>query len=147
MSIPDTHETWRDGIRRVSEQSAGVLQVRVIDALAASELLAQALLGDYEAVVMLRAMAEAEMQVRRAPRNRPALCVACPRAVRRINRATIFGVAAPAIPSPTSAIAFVFCDRCATDRGTLVAKANEGLRRLWPELRPVTITDPIGGRA
>jgi hypothetical protein len=147
MSTPDTDETWRDGIDRVGEEAAGVLHVRIIDALAGSELLVRALSGDPEAMVMLRAVDEAEMQVTQAPRKQPALCVACPRAVRRINRGTVFGVLVPVVPFPTTALGFVFCEKCAAAPAALMAKAAKGLRRIWPDLRPITITDPIGGRA
>ena len=44
-------------------------------------------------------------------------------------------------------LAFSFCDACAADPRHLMAKASEGLRRLWPDLRAIEITHPDGGSA
>ena len=142
-----TDHAWRDGMQRVNDESGGLLNVDIIDSRYGAELLAHAMLGDSEALALLKAVAQAGARVKGAPRRTPALCIACPRAVKRISCDTVFGVATPAIPSPTGAVGFVFCEKCAADRVALATKAADGLRRIWPDLRPVQITHESGGRA
>jgi len=138
---------WLDGIQKVNDEAAGLMDVTIIDADAGREMLVDAALGNYEAAIMLQAVRQAAARIKQAPRNKPALCICCPRAIRRLTPGTVFGLAVPATASPSGAIGFVFCDRCAVDRSTLAAKATRGLRRIWPGLRPVEITHSTGGRA
>jgi hypothetical protein len=145
VSASDT--AWRDGVQAVNDEAAGLLDVNIVDANMGVDLLVDAIRGDHEAAALLQAIREAADRVRKAPRRTPALCICCPRSVKRIRAGTVFGIAVPATPNPTRAIGFVFCDRCAADRSTLAARAADGLRRIWPDLRPITITDPIGGHA
>jgi hypothetical protein len=147
MTGSPNNTAWLTGIHAVSSEAAGLLDVSIIDASMGVDLLVDAMRGDSEAAALHQAVRQAAERVRRAPRNKAALCICCPRSVKRIRPDTVFGIAVPATPTPTGAIGFVFCDRCAADRSTLAAKAADGLRRIWPDLRPITITDPIGGRA
>jgi hypothetical protein len=98
-------------------------------------------------VALLLAVRQAATRIKQAPQRKPTLCICCPRSIKRLSATTVFGVASAGIANPTAAIGFVFCERCAADRATLAARAAEGLRRIWPDLRPVTITHPTGGRA
>jgi hypothetical protein len=147
MNTSHDGRAWRDGVQAVNDEAAGLLDVNIIDAVSGAELLANAALGDREAAALLLAVTQAAARIKQAPRRKPALCICCPRAVKRLSSATVFGVAVPATANPSGAIGFVFCDRCAGDRDTLAAKAAEGLRRIWPDLRPVAVTHPEGGRA
>lgn len=147
MNAPDDARTWRDAVQRVNDSAAGVIDVSIINATTGAMLMADALLGDQVAATLLLAVTQAAARIKRAPRQKPALCVCCPRSVRRVCSDTVFGVASPSVPNPAGVIGFVFCDRCAGTPGSLAAKATEGLRRIWPDLRPITITDPVGGHA
>jgi hypothetical protein len=138
---------WLDGIQAINDEAAGMLDINIIDAAAGLEMLLDAALGNVEAATLMRAVHQAAARIKNAPRNAPAFCLCCPRSVRRINSATIFGVARPSTAKPSNALAFVFCDRCSADRGNLAARAATGLRRIWPDLKPVTVTHPEGGRA
>jgi hypothetical protein len=140
-------EAKREAIQSVNDVSAGLLNVSIVDAGAWAGLLAHALMGDRGSEALLQAVVQAGARVEQAPRRLPALCLCCPRAVKRISANTVFGVAMPVIGKPTGAVGFVFCDRCASDRSALPTKAITGLRRIWPELRQVEITHPVGGQA
>lgn len=147
MSGLITNLEWRVGIEQVQEEARGLLDVTIIDAVTGSELLASAVMGDSEATALLQAVTQAAARIKQAPPRTPALCMCCPRPVKRVTAATVFGVAVPASPNPSGAVGFVFCDRCGADRASLLTKAAEGLRRIWPDLRCVEITHPEGGRA
>ena len=147
MSAARIDAAWRDGVQSVNDESGGLLDVSIVDARSGIELIAEAVLGDREAAGLLQAVRQAAQRVRQAPRRKPTLCICCPRAVKRIGPETVFGIATPATPNPTGAIGFVFCAKCAADRGTLVAKAAEGLKRIWPGLRCVQVTHGEGGHA
>jgi len=142
-----TANEWREGIGQIQGESGGLLDVTIIDKVTGSALLAAAALGDREASALLQAVAQAAKRIQQAPRQAPALCVCCPRPVKRITAGTVFGVAVAASPDPTGAVAFVFCEQCGDDRASLLNKAAVGLRRIWPDIRPIDITHQDGGRA
>ncbi len=146
MNASITDSEWRKGVQQVHDESGGVLDITIVDAVTAAALLIAASLGDTEASAILYAVAQSARDVRQAPRRLPALCVCCPRAVKRISANTVFGVAAASAPKPTGGIGFVFCEKCSKDRASLVAKAVDGLRHIWPSLRSIKITHD-GGRA
>lgn len=140
-------ETWRAGIQSVIAESGGVLSVEIFDAMAGAELFVRAMAGDDDAMRMFSALAQAVANVRDAPRSKPALCICCPRAVKRVTPRTVFGIVSADSPSASGALGFVYCDRCAADPSTLVSKAAAAFRRICPTLREVSITHPDGGRA
>jgi hypothetical protein len=104
--------------------------------------------GDPESIRLLRAILDTAQWIKSAPRKRPVLCICCPQPVRQISRTTAFGVVSPATPRPTDALAFAFCDACGGHPGgDVMEKARSGLRRIWPDLRPIAVTHEAGGRA
>ncbi len=91
MSASDT--AWRDGVQAVNDEAAGLLDVNIVDASAGVDLLVDAMRGDPEAAALLQAIRQAADRVRKAPRRQPALCICCPRSVKRIRPSTVFGIA------------------------------------------------------
>jgi hypothetical protein len=142
-----TDQMWAAGIMAVTKESAGVVDVFVIDSATCAELLAAGLMGgDDRSLALYQAVDATAKRITHAPRRSPPLCICCPRSIKRITRATIFGLAVPATANPEAAIGFAFCTKCGTaDRGTLQAKATEGLRRIWPDLKQFVVTHPTGG--
>ncbi len=135
------------GIRAVSAESGGAINVTIVTPETGRELIAWAALGNSEAATLLRAVVGSAAWIKRAPRDKPTLCMCCPRPIRRVTGATVFGVAAPANDRPVQAIGFAFCDRCGERPSELLGKAAAGLRRIWPDLREIAITHQSGGRA
>jgi hypothetical protein len=132
-------KAWAEAIGGIQREAAGLLDVSIVDARSGVELIADAIRGDREAAEVLQAVRQAAQRVREAPRRKPALCIYCPRAVKRITAETVFGIAIPATANPTRALGFVFCAKCAADRGALAAKAVDGLKRIWPDLRTIEV--------
>ena len=128
---------WAEAIGEVHREFAGALNVNIVTAAAGVQLVAASMLGDPEATMLLRAILDSAAWIKRAPRQQPVLCMCCPQPIRRITPATVFGVAAPAIATPGRAIGFAFCDACGERPGELMAKATEGLRRIWPDMREI----------
>jgi hypothetical protein len=62
-------------------------------------------------------------------------------------RDLVFGIAAPSTQLPLSGVDFAICGACAADRARLMARAAEGLRLIWPDLRPIVVTHPEGANA
>jgi hypothetical protein len=143
----DIDEKWAAGMRTVTTESAGLLEIRVIDSKQGAALFGAAKAGDGKARGLFGAVSEAANQIRSAPRNRPALCLCCPTAVRTITPSTVFVVASPANAGRTRAVGAVYCAECATDRDTLMTRTAAAFRQIWPELRPVEITHQTGGHA
>lgn len=140
-------DKWADGIRSVATEAAGLLEVALIDAAYGRELSERRFRGDPEATSLLMAVAATARRVKEAPRRDPAMCICCPRRIRRITCENTFGLAFPSVENPTTAVGFIFCSKCAAEPESLQTRATEGLRRIWPNLRAVTVTHPAGGRA
>ncbi len=137
---------WQADMRSIHEQAGGVLELVVILPTDMPVLATRALFGDREAGAILTAMTYAETGIRKAPKRRPMLCVSCPRPL--LGGRYTHVVAIPSRDDPTKAIGLAVCHRCATEPDAITAKAVEGLRNgLWPDLRPVTLTNRTGGRA
>lgn len=135
------------GINSIQVEASGAMQVSLVSSETGRELVLASMLGDHEATAMMKAVAQSAMWIKQAASSRPILCVACPEAVRTVTPRTIFGVASPAKSDPGNLVAFAFCDACAANPNHLMAKAMEGLKRIWPDLRPTEITHPDGGCA
>ena len=146
--ISATAASLADSVRRVHESGGGILDIYLVDAKSADKLLRDAMHGDAKAARLFGAVLEAGKQIADAPHRAPVLCVSCPRCIRRVKLDLVFGIATPSTDQePEAAIGFAICPKCAADRGAWMAKAEAGLRRIWPDLRPILVTHPHGGRA
>ena len=134
-----------DGLARFQSEAGGMMELVVVRPTDAIDVMADALAGDGRAVCVLQAIEQAADAIRDAPRRLPMLCATCPRPLRGSRYS--FGVALPDSDRPTHGLALAVCTRCATERGDIQAKATAALRRVFPDLRPVTVTHPTGGRA
>jgi hypothetical protein len=137
-----------DSVRRVHEAGGGILDVYLVDTKCAARLLRDAMHGDAKAAQLFGAVIETGKRIADAPHRSPVLCVSCPRCIRRVELDLVFGIATPSTEQePSAAIGFAICSRCAANRGAWMAKAEAGLRLIWPDLRPIIVTHPHGGRA
>ncbi len=48
---------------------------------------------------------------------------------------------------PQRDVAFGICVKCGTSAEALQAKATKALHSIWPDLVPIEVTHPGGGRA
>jgi hypothetical protein len=146
VSAAASHAEYAAGLEKVHTEAAGALHVSLICAEQRIELLCLALLGNPEAMMLTAAITDSAAWIKRATRREPVLCLCCPRRIKRITPATIFGVVSPAIPSPGHAVGFAFCDVCAGKPGLMDA-TTAALKKIWPNLRPIVVTHPRGGTA
>lgn len=121
------------GIRRVSEEAAGLLEIQAVMPGNVPELLGAALLGDPEAARLAGLVCDALRRIERAPKGKGMLCVSCPRTLRRRRFALVFAV--PRRDAPHEGVSLAVCDRCGPDHAAVMDKAGAGLRKLWPDLR------------
>ena len=143
MSATPADAQWREGIEQVHREAAGLLRVHLVKPADSVHLIAAAILGEPTPLLLLQAITQAARQIRKAPRRLPVLCLCCPRPIRKPEGVT-FCVTLPDIDRPGMAIGSAICPECAKNAE---ANALQGLRRLWPELRAITVTDPRGGTA
>ena len=134
-----------DGIARFQSEAGGMMELIVVRPIDAIDVMADALAGDSRAVCVLKAIEQAADAIRTAPRRLPMLCAACPRPLRGSGYS--FGVALPDTDHPKHGLALAVCTRCATERRDIETKVTAALRRVFPDLRPVTVTHAAGGRA
>ncbi len=137
MSGPD--------LMSIHREANGVLALNIVRPGDSLNLVAASLEGDSEASRLPRAVCDTVGKIENAPRKKPMLCGCCPRALR--GSGFVICVAIPDRDSPTNGLAFALCEYCSRDDAALVEKASSALRTVWPDLRPVTVTHPGGGRA
>ena len=133
------------GIARFQSEAGGMMELIVVRPPDAIDVMADALAGDSRAVCIMQAIEQAADAIRTAPRRLPMLCAACPRPLRGSGYS--FGVALPDTDHPKHGLALAVCTRCATERRDIETKVTAALRRVFPDLRPVTVTHAAGGRA
>lgn len=139
------NRTWADGIRSVHDEAAGVLTMMVIRQSEAMDLMAEAIQGDVEAARLMTLLAQTSKRIDVARRTKaPMLCVSCPRPL--LDNKFAFVVAGPAGTDAVNHIAVAVCRKCGRTPEDITRKATAGLRRLWPDLRPIAI-HPTAGRA
>ena len=139
--------TWAEGVQRVSDEAAGVIQLDIIQHADLTELLAHAILGDPEAVRLANMASSVLRRIAAAPRRKPMLCGSCPRPLKLKGHRFSVVIALPGRDQPSNALSMAICHRCATSHEAVESKAVQALRRIWPDLRPITVTHPTGGQA
>ena len=122
-----------------------MIEVRIVRRDDLPALLGEGLAGDRLARQLLRSVNEALRCIRDAPRSKPMLCGVCPRRLRNGEYSIV--VAWPACDAPTTGFAVGICNKCGPTYEAINEKLPLALARLWPDVRPVRITHPEGGRA
>ena len=135
----------RDGIQHLQDQAGGLLTLQVVQRADLSALMMNGLMGDAEAMQVLRLVNDTVVGIQAAPRRKPMLCGACPRGLH--GGAFSISIARPACDDPSAGLALAICNRCGPDFAAIQVAARVALARIWPDLRPVAVTHPQGGRA
>ncbi len=145
-AIPPSKAEWGQAVHNVTQESAGAVEIAVVMAEELPGLLGEALLGNPRCLQLFQLVVQMLDHVKEAPQRDPVLCACCPRPVRQGSRFNV-AVAIPARDNPHQALALVVCECCATEPDAVMARATDGLRKIWPDLRTASVTHPEGGRA
>ncbi len=139
--------SWADGIRSLHEQTqagGGLLELEVVRPVEMVGILGAAMAGDPKAGQVMTMLADTVKRISAASRTRkPALCGSCPR--RLLNNKYSLVIAKPSCDGPMNAVVLAICRKCGTGHDEIQRQAVVALKRLWPDLRAITITP--GGRA
>ncbi len=133
------------GVQRVSDEAGGLLTLQVVQQADMPALVLDALAGSDEAAKLLRLTRDTLAGIQAAPRKKPMLCGSCPRTLRGGRFSVI--IASPACDDPAQGIAMAICPKCGPNHDAIQAAVAVALGRIWPDIRPVTVTHPDGGRA
>ena len=134
-----------DCLTNLHSEAGGAVELIILRPVDAPDLVAHALAGDRQAIRIFEALSNASRAVQNAPKRKPLLCATCPRPLR--GTAFTFGIVLPMRDDPQSGVAFGICVKCGASAEVLQAKATAALHNIWPDLVPVDITHPEGGRA
>lgn len=127
---------WEDGIRKVDTEGAGAFDIHVLARPLPHDLMLAALSGDAVAVGLLQAVASTVDSIGKAPRKKPALCLCCPRAVRKADQYVVC-ITTPHRDDPSMAIGSVICAKCWADQERISERIIEAMRAVWPDARPL----------
>ena len=145
MKRPNSLGEINDAARRVTAESGGVLNVDIVRPIDFLNLVTAALTGDVAAARLVTTAGDAVAAFASMPRRQPALCACCPAPL--VPGRYAVAVVTAASDTASQGITMGICAACAIEPDDLLAKAREGLARLWPDLRPVAVTHPAGSRA
>jgi hypothetical protein len=145
LDLNNETDALRAGIQNIRDEAGGALRLYAVGPEHAAGLLADSLLGDVEAMRVMRGVLDTVQRIEAAPRRKPMLCACCPRALR--GSGFIVCLMMPERDAPTTALGFGICERCGQDEAALPTKAADALKNIWPDLRPIAITHPTGGHA
>ncbi len=126
-------------------EAGGVVELVVLRPVDASAVLADAMAGDARAYGIITALRDVIALVERAPSHEPKVCVSCSQPLRCKGFAV--GLVMPTSENPGHVLGLGVCRRCARSRGDVTAKLMKAVRAVWPDVRPVTVTHSMGGRA
>lgn len=139
-------DNWAAGVRRVSDEAAGLVALQVVMPEDVPELFGHALAGDSEAARLVGLVSQALRRIQEAPRDRAMLCGTCPKRLRGGRFAIVCAI--PHRDDPREALTLGICRRCAVRHEDIVRTAGQALRRVWPDLRPLPgPIHPHAGRA
>lgn len=133
-------------VHQIAVEGGGAL---VFDAIRSHDiplLIAEALAGCQEARTLLQAVEHTLRKLQHAPQRRPMLCLSCPKPVRDGDKYSVV-VLRGAAEDACQAVTMVVCRRCGPTPGAIKAAATVGVRRFFPDARPVQQTHSEGGRA
>ena len=142
-------DAWREemteSLQGMRAEGGGVVSIFVVRQCDAIRLLGSARAGNATSLKVLRAVNVANGNIEQAPRRRPMLCASCPRPLRYGGYSIV--VALPDNDEASRALTLAICKRCATKPDEIGSKALHGFRKLWPDLRPFTVTHAEVGYA
>lgn len=133
-------------VGQVAIEGGGMIAFDAVRVRDLPRLLGEALSGNQEARMVLQAVEHALTKVKVAPQRRPMLCTSCPRPVRDGDKFAVV-VLRGAAADACQAITMVVCHRCGPTPGAIRAAATVGVRRFFPDARPIETTHENGGRA
>ena len=138
---------WAKALEQANTEAAGLWEASVYLPSDMPLLLGAAIAGDAFALAMARMIGQTANSVYRAPRKKPALCLCCPRAVRKGDAFAIC-VTVPRRDDPSHAMGSAICMHCMTDeQSTLTAKIVGAMRQhLMPDARAVGHVHDAPGR-
>ncbi len=143
---PDERAAWEAGLRAVHAEAAGVFAVYIIRPSDIPRIRAGAANGSPLAEGLNRATSHTIVEVHRAPRQAPSLCLSCPATV---PRGSVFAVVlmVPDSERPEQCMGGVLCSRCATlDDDALQERCVAAVREVFPDARTISI-HPAEGHA
>ena len=137
-------DTWSAGISAVHIESGGVMRLCLVNPSEQGEILFAAMAGDPLARCLRRLIKPTTFQIKLAPRRKPALCLVCPRPIRKIQDIGTYVFVLPEVQSPVHAIGTAVCAKCA-EGGDLLDRAMAAFQRhLWGDIRRIDISASCG---
>lgn len=135
-------QEWARGMRAVQADSCGAIALFIIRPPELPDLIAAAPFHQ-QAARIASLTVQVIVSVYEAPAADPACCMSCCRPVVSEDAfSVVLGV--PHRADPHKAVASVMCADCATDLDEIQAKAIASLKALWPEIRPIRISNQAG---
>ena len=120
-----SYRDFESGLDRLHAEAAGVLQVTVVRADQASDLLLQAICGDADAFRLVQSASHLSERIAKATGTEAVVCGSCPRPLRHGGFALV--VVAPSCDDPTQVLAFGICGACAVENNAIGTKAIEAV--------------------
>ena len=132
-------------LHQLHREAGGATVMHLVRPQEFSRLLPAALAGDREAAAVLEVVHQLFDRMRNAPPDDPMQCCVC-RAALNVTEFSL-AIMLPLRTDPTCAMGIGICESCGPDLAAVGEKATASLRKIWPSLRTIEITNVTGGRA
>jgi hypothetical protein len=142
----NTSRALAEGLKTVTRESGGVVQIYVLEPEDQADLMIAAVLGDKMAAVLESGLQSLiQNAVRAADTSTPMLCASCPETIADLDFNVVLAI--PDCDKPTRSMGMAVCRNCATTKSVAGQKAIQALRCVWPNSRQFVPTHATGGRA
>lgn len=132
-------DTWQARLRQLHEDGGGQLDLTIIDLTDMPTIEAMAGAGNAVAARIVSAVGDAVAAIKGCTRAKPGLCAACNRPLRSHPYRIVLAHPA-ALDTEPEVCTMAVCTRCAPDRATVLRRAGQVLRLLYPEARATRAT-------
>jgi hypothetical protein len=137
-------KTWTAKANALHREGGGALTVSVIMPGDVTTLARRAASGDPQSARLLQTLKQMLVAIENRMRQAPVACAACATPLADVRWAAV--IVAPDAVDHEHAMSLPICSGCGATVSDVQRKAIPVLQRIYPGLRPVTITGP-GGRA
>ncbi len=143
--MPDRHENNPGNpldFAYLHREAAGIIRLHLIPPSLGRRIFEAAAHGDGHAFALACGLAKSLGRIRTAPSDQRMLCMCCPTELCTDHALTLI-LATGHVDQPSIGMGAALCTRCGS-RPDRHERVTDALRKVWPDLRPVTIHTEAG---
>jgi hypothetical protein len=126
----------------LAHEADGIYRLHIVPPSTGRQIFEHAASGDAYSFGLALGLVQSLDRIRTAPPGSGAVCLVCP-AILCADDPITFILTVANIDMPSTALGAALCPRCGA-LPNLHARVATALRRVWPDLRPISISNAVG---